>query len=368
MIDISNRQIPYVLLGIGGLFFPILGVELLAVFALGYPVRQQWLVGVGITIPFVGGILYGGYWLTTCPLPQERFPRILRWALGGLVAFLLLNVPVVFARPPADVLILISWARWAGALGLGGGLLVGIFEARAIDRAAEASRESIRAEEAEAREQLLTYLNSLLRHEVLNTASVISGYAELLRDELHEDAAGRDSLATIERQATELTSVIEDVRVLLEATRGETDFEPIDLTTVIEAEVTNLRDRFDQVEVETTLPEQAMVLADSLVRRALANLLVNAVEHNDSPTTRVEVTFARTSDQVVVRIADNGPGIPPEEQEGLFELEAREGSSHGLGLGLVATLVARYGGTITLAETGAEGTTFKLELPKPNSV
>lgn len=360
----KNSWEPTLILGLGGAVALIISIEtILTVYS--RPPSSEWLAGIAMTVPSIGVLLYGGYWLSSSQLSPKRYPRVLHWTLGSLVGFLLLNVPVMVTDPPGTLLILGSWIRWAAAIGAGVGLVVGIFEARAISRTVEAEQQALRAQEAEARKQLLTYLNNLLRHEVLNTANIIEGYADHLHAELVDDTDATEELAIIQRQARQLTSVIEDVRMLLDESHGENVLERIDLTKVVETEVANLRDRYEDVVVETALPEVAVVDGDLMVRRVVGNLLVNAVEHNDSPTPRVTVAIERTPDSVRMEIADNGPGIPTAELEGLFELQSQEGVSHGLGMGLVGVLVERYDATISVTETGPGGTTVTVEFPLP---
>ncbi|WP_233255292.1 sensor histidine kinase [Haloplanus rallus] len=103
------------------------------------------------------------------------------------------------------------------------------------------------------------------------------------------------------------------------------------------------------------------VTADALLGRVFANLLDNAVEHHDGQRPRITVGADPDGDTVRVRVQDDGPGIPERQRERLFEQGGTR--THGLGLYLVRTLVERYGGSVELAETGPEGTTFVVELP-----
>lgn len=103
-------------------------------------------------------------------------------------------------------------------------------------------------------------------------------------------------------------------------------------------------------------------MADDLLPRVFGNLLSNAVEHNDDAVPRISVTVTEWVDEVTVRIADDGPGIPASERETLFERSER--ADHGLGLYIVGELVERYGGRVELVETGPDGTTFDVTLDR----
>jgi signal transduction histidine kinase len=108
-----------------------------------------------------------------------------------------------------------------------------------------------------------------------------------------------------------------------------------------------------RVPVEVAYDEPMMIMGDAEeLRRALWNLIDNAVRH---ARTRVEVAARVDHDQAVVSVSDDGPGIPPQDRERVFERftrldGARERSSGGAGLGLaiVRELITRSGGTVAL--------------------
>jgi signal transduction histidine kinase len=90
----------------------------------------------------------------------------------------------------------------------------------------------------------------------------------------------------------------------------------------------------------------------NLVKRALRNLIENALKYGD----RARVRVAREPGWAVVEVDDEGPGIPPEETERMFEAftrlersRSRETGGAGLGLALARAIVDAHGGTLTLA-------------------
>lgn len=324
---------------------------------------KDFLVDFFVSMIFISPLLVGGYWLGQITLPAKRYPRIAKWILGGLVFFLSVNLSIMTISTFGDFALRVSWGRWAASVGASVGLLVGYIEARAIQRELEAQRAAIRADEAENQRRWLDYLNGLLRHEVLNTANVIVGYASLLLEDDDLDDATRTQLETIHRQGENMTKVIRDVQVLIEATSDITRFEPVDLSNALDGELKQLRDTYESVTVETSIPDDVTVVADELLPRIFSNLLRNAVEHNDSDHPKVRVNVERNDDVATIRIADNGPGIPETERATLFERGDNTGAKHGLGLYLVRTLVERYGGAVELTETGTDGSVFTVELP-----
>lgn len=322
------------------------------------------LVGVLFAIPFASGLVYGGYWLERSGLSERRYRRVGLWCLVGGMAFLALNATIIAVWAPGILWLTLGWLRGALTMGAAIGLLIGISEGRAVESALGAERSRVRARQVEARRELLDYLNALLRHEVLNNSQVVAGNAEILLEERDLDEGVRERLEAIHRQSEDMTRVTEDVRVLIEATRGVDSLRPIDLSALLAQEVADLRETYDAVEVEANLPESAHVLADERVRRVFSNLLANAVEHNDADPARVGVVVDVGLETVTVRVADDGPGVPPSIRESLFEGGTPHPGEHGLGLQLVERLLRRYDGEIELAETGPDGTVFAVELPR----
>lgn len=330
----------------------------------GFPpavLQADFLVSALISVPFFSWIIYGGVRLEAGSLPPERYPRVWWWCLGGSVAFFGLNVVMAAVWTPETVRFIFGWLRYAATVGGAVGLTVGFVEARAIERAREAERAAVRTQQLKAQRDHLDYLNNLLRHEVLNAVQVVDGNADLLLSEGDLDDDQIKALETIRGQSRDMTTVIKDVRAYIQASREDHEFERIDLASVIRSELAGVARRHETCETTASIPETIPVMADDLLARAFANLFDNAVEHNDSERPRIEVTADVSDETVTVEVADNGSGIPEEKRETLFE--RRFDADHGIGLYLVDKLVDRYGGRIELAETGPEGTTFRLVLP-----
>lgn len=362
----DEELLPRLVMALGGLLLLVYVGEMLLLYEDQPFTSESALVGFFVAIVFILPLVGGGYALGRSDLPPRRYPRIGKWIVGGLGFFVSINLPVMAVLTFGDFAFRISWSRWAASVGAAGGLLVGFIEARAIQRELEAQRAAIRAEEAENQRRWLDYLNGLLRHEVLNTANVIVGYASLVLEDGDVDGTDRTRLETIHRQGENMTEVISDVRVLIEATSDVTQLEPVDLADALDRELAQLRDTYESVTVEASIPSDVTVRADELLPRIFSNLLRNAVEHNDSDRPEVRVNVAQNDDAVTVSIADNGSGVPESERETLFERGDNTGAKHGLGLYLVRTLVERYDGTVELTETGPDGSVFTVELPTPD--
>lgn len=354
---------PRLLVGLGYLFVLAIVGEwvLMEAFRPAEPLTNDY----AFTLLFNGlpalGISYGGYWLRRSDIEPDQYRRVVRWCLGGLVVFCSLNLVMIAIWPAEGFRANLGWARGTAVFGAVGGLLVGGIEARTVRRARVAEREIAHTRHVESQRRWLGYLNSLLRHEVLNTANVIEGYSELLIEEDPDELAA-DRLEVIRRQSRNLTEVIDDVRVLLKATEEPDELEAVNLSAVLADRLAEVRARYPRVDVRTAVPDDVFVRADDLLPRVFSNLLHNAVEHHDGDRPTVSVSVETTDETAVVTVADDGPGVPEAKRDAIFEGDVRS-SNHGLGLYLVRTLAERYDGTVELRETGPEGSVFAVELP-----
>jgi len=107
-----------------------------------------------------------------------------------------------------------------------------------------------------------------------------------------------------------------------------------------------------------------VVRVDEFLRAVLDNLLTNAVEHHDGdPHVRVEV---ESGDLAVVRVADDGPGVPERIQDSFAETEDASTTiaGDGLGLYLVHTVVTNYGGSVEVDDNEPRGAVVTVELPQ----
>ena len=221
--------------------------------------------------------------------------------------------------------------------------------------------------ELEARNVEWEVLNRIVRHDIRNKMAVVRGRAELLADSV--DGEARRHLQQILDNSERVVEITKEARHVAE-TLAETD--EIDLTAVplaetLRREVDDLREMYPEttVTVETDIPE-VTVRANEFLSSLFRNLLTNAVVHNQTDAPTVEVAAEATADSVVVDIADDGPGIPADVRETVFE-EGRittDGDGHGVGLYLVHSLVTQYGGDIDIETADPRGTVVTVELPR----
>lgn len=221
--------------------------------------------------------------------------------------------------------------------------------------------------EQKKREQELDALNRILRHDIRNDMNIILGWGELLEEYL--DEGEQEPLEKVLSAANNVIDLTKVAREYAEAVvqRSDMDVKPVPLSSVLQDEVDLRKEMFPHAEFH--LPNEipkVEVKANEMLSSVFRNLLNNAVQHNDKEEPVVEIKVESLSDKVIVRIADNGPGIPADVEGSLFN-EGEKGinsSGTGMGLTIVQTLVKQYKGEIQVTENNPTGTIFHIHLPK----
>jgi signal transduction histidine kinase len=207
-------------------------------------------------------------------------------------------------------------------------------------------------------------------HELRTPLFSLGGFVELLGDEDMEPEVRRDFLAEMGDQIDRLTRLATDLLDLsrLDAGQLEVEIEPFDLAATARLVVDEFRPVAEatghELTVETDGPAEA--LGDELRAQQIVRALVeNAIRHTPAGTTAV-VRVAQSEDDVVLEVRDDGPGIPAEDQEHLFQRFYRaaggKASGSGLGLAIASELALRLDGTIDLVSHPGD-TVFTLKLP-----
>jgi two-component system OmpR family sensor kinase len=219
--------------------------------------------------------------------------------------------------------------------------------------------------EARASEAAMRTFLADASHELRTPVAALQATAErLLRDQPSRPA--RDAIeAQLARDSGRLGHLIDDLLNLarLDA-REQPHRQPVDLVELASAAVASTRpsDPAARVELVTNGPVPATGDRDALLR-AVRNLLDNAFAVAD--TVVVEVT--QTESGSTISVTDNGPGIPADQRERIFEpfvrLPRSPRGGTGLGLAIVRRTIQSHGGTVTCDPTPSDGARFTLRLP-----
>jgi signal transduction histidine kinase len=223
--------------------------------------------------------------------------------------------------------------------------------------------------EARASEAAMRTFLADASHELRTPVAAIQATAErLLRDQPARPA--RDAIeAQLARDSGRLGHLVDDLLNLarLDA-RERLHREPVDLVDVASAAVTANRATDSAVGIELRTNGRVPVTGDrEALLRAVGNLLDNASAVADS----IVVEVGQTASGAILSVSDDGPGVPPDQRERIFEpfvrLDGREArhprGGTGLGLAIVRRTIGSHGGTITCEASPAGGARFTLRLP-----
>lgn len=337
-----------------------LGLTLLAVSVMNF-VRELDVLGftigpvlaVSINAGLSMGVCYAGYRLSTSSLARYRKHRIAVWCLGGAGAATLVFWFTIFVRQlenrtvPEPVFTLVVIAALGG---LFGGRIGFLYESL--------RDEAVRANEAR---NAMAFTNSLLRHDVLNGLQIMQGHAELV-ESTADDRVG-ESGRVLTEQVDTLSELVEEVRAVSKVLLGEAETQPMDLAPMLDDVVETAGESFPDATVEIELPASLEVRGTPALKPVFRNLLHNAVQHSlDGPTVRV--TAHRDDGRVLITVADDGPGVPPDQRDRIFDRGVTsDGGDGGLGLHIVATILDRVDGDIHIEDSEIGGAAFVVSLP-----
>ena len=205
-------------------------------------------------------------------------------------------------------------------------------------------------------------------HELRTPLTSIRGYAELARMQ----GAASDDLARIESEGTRMSRLVDDLLVLARSDQEDAppDRHLIDVGEVLDEVVTSARAAFPDRAISLSAGPSLAVLGDQdQILRVVRNLVTNAANHT-RPDGPISVFGGEEGEDVVVRIVDAGPGLPPEEAAHVFErfwradrARSRARGGSGLGIAIVASLVRAHGGTVRFDSSVERGSTVTVRLP-----
>jgi two-component system OmpR family sensor kinase len=243
----------------------------------------------------------------------------------------------------------------------------------------ESSFRAQQASEAQARasEDRMRRFVADASHELRTPLTSIRGFAELYRQgAVRSPEDTRRLMQRIESEGARMGLLVEDLLQLarLDQQRPLT-IVPVDLAEIAGDAVHDARavqpERPISLHLDESLTDVPVVLGDEArLRQVVGNLVTNALTHTPE-TAKVTVTVAEDADPdvLVIRVADEGPGMATADAERVFERfyradtsRTREAGGTGLGLAIVASLVAAHGGTVDLWTAPGEGAVFTVRL------
>jgi two-component system, OmpR family, sensor kinase len=255
--------------------------------------------------------------------------------------------------------------------------------ARAAESAARDAADAAQVSEARARrsEERMRQFVADASHELRTPLTTIRGFAELYRQGAVRTPEEIERLVRrIEEEASRMGLLVEDL-LLLARLDQERPLErtPLEVRVIANDAVTAARavapDREISLEIAPGTGPLVVSADESRLRQVVDNLMSNALAHTPAGTP-VWLRLAAAEGDVVIEIADSGPGLSAEQAERVFErfyradtartrraAPHRQTSGTGLGLAIVAALVAAHDGTVEVETAPGEGATFRVRLP-----
>lgn len=218
-----------------------------------------------------------------------------------------------------------------------------------------------------------------ISHDLKTPITAILGYVEGIKDGVaNTEEKLQRYLDTIHAKALYMDSLIDELFLYskLDVKSLPFHFENVRLLPFLEDYLEELRlelaDR--QVQMDLHVPDalDAVVLLDrNHIIRAMNNIIYNSVKYTDKENCRIQVSVEEQVDKVKIQICDNGPGVPPEELENIFQRFYRiepsrnlETGGSGLGLAIAAQIIEAHGGTIWADSRPGEGLCLSFTLQK----
>lgn len=232
------------------------------------------------------------------------------------------------------------------------------------------------AEEALARSNRdLESFTGLVTHDLRNPL-----HSALLRSEVAREAMERGDAAlaaTQLRMATEsmhqMEALVKELHAAAVLRQHTIETGPVHLSTVVTAARTNLAPLIAKSGARIVLGALPEVEGNNtMLIQLFINLFENSIKYRGGEVPLIEVTAHDGEDHVVIRISDNGMGIPPVERERIFHSGVRGSQAanlpgSGLGLSFCQRIMQAHGGTITAVETVGNGATFEVRFPAPSN-
>ncbi len=214
-------------------------------------------------------------------------------------------------------------------------------------------------------------------HELRTPLSLIKGYAETLLDGARENPeVATKFLQTIDRNAERLKLLIEDLLTIseLESGRVQLNLQSVELRALVEKVMGDFKAKTDGKKMLMTNgagPELRVRADPDRLEQVLGNLIDNAIKYGRSEGSIAVQARSLDEGQVEVAVLDDGPGIPRESLERVFErfyrvdkARSREQGGTGLGLSIVKHIVQSHGGKVWATSELGHGASFFFTLPQ----
>lgn len=218
-------------------------------------------------------------------------------------------------------------------------------------------------EHLESKREQLEALNRIVRHDIRNDIQLIIGLSETCGTGDGNNAEKINMVQNSARHAVELTETAKDFIESLGEDEKDS-LEDVELGPVLEEQIQYMHKSYDNVEIDGPGDVDTKVKADTLLSSVFRNLMTNAVQHNSADKPKINIQVTQDDSTVVIKIGDNGEGIPEDMRDAVFGRGEKGLDSEGTGVGLylVDTLVGMYNGEVEISDSPMGGALFTMEL------
>jgi two-component system, OmpR family, sensor kinase len=229
---------------------------------------------------------------------------------------------------------------------------------------------NVMLDEEQAVEEHLRRFVADASHELRTPVTVIQGVAELWREgALADREAIDDALRRVGQESSRMGSLVEDLLLLARIDeKRPLRNDPVDLSALARDVLAERSAIYPSHTTTVEIDDVVRTTGDEVrLRQVIANLLANAYVHTP-PGTRVRIRVKRAGETCVIEVEDNGPGMEPDDTARAFERfwrgsPGRSGPGSGLGLSIVAGIVAAHHGSIEMTTAPGRGMTVRVTLP-----
>lgn len=213
-------------------------------------------------------------------------------------------------------------------------------------------------------------------HDIKTPLTYITGYSSMLLSKDYQWTSEEQSqfVQEIHSKGLHIQELIQDFSFAMQMDHStiplkKERIEMVEWLRRIVADLSNIPQAKDQeLSFESPHDQLFSMLDTKMMKRALQNIIVNAIVHNP-PDTKILIQFQVESQHIMIRITDNGIGMDEETQQQLFERYYRGTSTQtksdgtGLGMSIAKQLIHAHSGVIHVESTIAKGTSIKITLP-----
>jgi signal transduction histidine kinase len=208
-------------------------------------------------------------------------------------------------------------------------------------------------------------------HELRTPLTIVSGYVEILSNELERSEMGARILEGLQAETARMRALVEKMLLLARLESPVSVPRLVDVGNVAKDVIAQMQARFPGRELVLVASERASIVIDhDDLYEALRNLIENALRY--APASPVEIAIVPDAQTASIAVTDHGTGIPAHEQKKIFDRFYRgsaqaDAEGSGLGLAIVARVAARWNGLVHVTSTPGD-TMFKLQFPLAEEV